>query len=397
MSTPTRRRTQDRGTQQAVVTGLVTALVGFTSSFAVVLAGLRAMGASADQAASGLTVLNLAMGVACIGFGLVTRMPITVAWSTPGAALLATAVAPEGGFSVAVGAFVVTGLLIAVTGLVPALTAVARSVPQPVASAMLAGVLLSLCVAPFRDLPDSPGAIGAVVGVWAVVLVLAPRWAVPATLAAALVAMSFSGAYADVAWSQASPTLQWVTPGFSWEAVLAVSLPLYLVTMTSQNIPGTAVMSSLGYEVPVRSTLVATGLGSSAAATFGGHAINLAAITAALPAGPEAGPDPSRRWIAAVTAGCGYLAFGIGAQAVVAVADAAPTGLFTALAGVALLGTFASSATAALADEDLRLPAAVTFVVAASGLTIAGIGSAFWAVVAGLALAGLIRVAGRSG
>lgn len=374
-----------------VLAGAVTALVGFTSSFAVVLAGLRAVGATSAQAASGLLVLSVTMGLGCVALSLATRMPVTTAWSTPGAALLATAVAPSGGFAEAVGAFAVTGVLLALTGLVPALGRLVRRIPTAIASAMLAGVLLSLCVAPFRDLPASPAAIGSVLVVWALLAWLAPRWAVPGALVAAIAAMVVSGAFAEVSWTEAAPTLTWVTPSFSRSAVLAIAVPLYLVTMTSQNIPGAAVMASLGYAVPWRGALGYTGAATAIGAPFGGHAINLAAISAALAAGPEAGPDPGRRWPAGVVTGIGYGLLGLAGGVVVALADAAPAGLFTAVAAVGLLSSLVASIQQAVADGALRIPAVLTLVVATSGLTIAGIGSAFWALVVGCLLAAVLR------
>lgn len=369
-----------------VAAGLVTAVVGFTSSFAVVLAGLRAVGASEADAASGLLVLSLTMGLGCLGFALLTRRPVTLAWSTPGAALLAVQTVPDGGWPAAVGAFVLTGVALALTGLLPPLSRLVARIPTTVASAMLAGVLLSLCLVPFRLLPDEPLAIGAVVGSWVLVTCLSTRWATPAAVAAALVVMAVDGSYGAVAWSQTAPALTWTTPQWSWQAAAALALPLYLVTMTSQNIPGIATMRSLGYDVPVRAALGYSGTATALGAPLGGHAINLSAIAAALSAGPEAGRDPSRRWVAALTCGLGYLAFGLAANAVVALAGAAPAGLFAAVAGVALLGSFAAATSQALAHESGRLAAGVTLVVAASGVTLGGIGSAFWALVVGCTL-----------
>ena len=374
-----------------VLAGVVTAVVGFTSSFAVVLAGLQAVGATAAQSASGLLVLSLTMGLGCVLLALWTRRPITIAWSTPGAALLATAAAPAGGFTEAVGAFAITGVLLALTGLVPVLGRLVRMIPTAIASAMLAGVLLSLCLAPFRDLPSSPVAIGSVLVVWALLTRLAPRWAVPGALVAALVTMAVSGAFAEADWAAVTPRLEWVSPSFSWAAVVSIAVPLYLVTMTSQNIPGVTVMASLGYETPWRAALGYTGLATVVGAPFGGHAINLAAISAALAAGPEAGRDPSRRWVAAVVAGAGYTVLGLAGGVVVALAGAAPVGLFAAVAAVGLLSSLVGSLQHAVADADLLIPAVVTVVVATSGLTVAGVGSAFWALVAGCLLAVLLQ------
>jgi len=380
----------------AVLAGVVTAVVGFTSSFVVVLAGLRAVGASPTQAASGLLALSVTMGLGCVVIALWSRLPVTIAWSTPGAALLATAAAPAGGFAEAVGAFAVTGLLLVVTGLVPALSRLVRLVPAPVASAMLAGVLLSLCLAPFRDLATSLVAIGVVLVTWAVLARLASRWAVPGALGAALLVVAASGALDGVVWVSAVPHLEWVMPQLSWASVVAISIPLYLVTMTSQNIPGVTVMASLGYQVPWRASLGYTGVATMIGSPFGGHAINLAAISAALAAGPEAGPDPARRWVAAVTTGVGYVVLGLAGGVVVVLADAAPVGLFAAVAAVGLLSSLVGALQQSVADTGLRVPAVVALVVATSGVSVAGVGSAFWALTAGCLLAVAFRQRART-
>lgn len=378
-------------TAHAVLAGVITAVVGFTSSFAVVLAGLEAVGAEPSQAASGLMIVSLTMGLGCILFSATTRRPITMAWSTPGAALLATMARPDGGFATAVGAFLLTGVLLVLTGYVPALAAVVRRVPTPIASAMLAGVLLALIAEPVRQLPHQPWAIGTVFAVWAVLTRLAPRWAVPGALVGAVVVLISDGAIAHVHGADLAPHLTWTTPAFHWSAIVAIAIPLYLVTMTSQNIPGVAVMKSLGYEVPWRPALGYTGAATALGAGLGGHAINLSAIAAALAAGPEAGKDPARRWIAGVTTGVAYVAFGLTSRLIVAVAQHAPVGVFAAVAAVGLLGSLAASAVQALEPVPTRVAAAVTLVVATSGLDIAGIGSAFWALVAGCVLSVVLK------
>ena len=381
---------------QPVLAGVVCGIVGFTSSFAVVLTGLTAVGASADQAASGLAVLCLTMGLGCVLLSLRHRAPVTTAWSTPGAALLATAAAPQGGFAAAVGAFALTGVLLAVSGLVPAFGNLVRRIPTALANAMLAGVLLGLCVAPFRDLARHPATIAPIVVAWILLLRFARRWAVPGALVAALGVMAATGAFGAVSAEQLVPRLVWTTPGLSPAAVVAIAVPLYIVTMTSQNIPGIAVLQTFGYEPPVRDSLAYTGAATVAGAPFGGHAINLSAIAAALAAGPEAGADRSRRWIAGVVCGVVYCAFGPASRAVAAVSQAAPPGLLAAVAGLALVATFASAASSAMGDELHREAAAVTFLVAASGFSVAGIGAAFWALVAGLAVHAVTHAARRT-
>lgn len=371
--------------RRAVLAGLVAALVGFTSSFAVVLAGLRAVGASGPEAASGLLVLCVAQAVGMIVLSWRYRMPLTLAWSTPGAAMLAGAATTDGGWPAAVGAFAVTGLLIVATAAWPALGRLVARIPAPVAHAMLAGVLLPLCLAPVHGLVASPWMVAPVVLTWLVLLRVAPRWAVPAAFVVTMAAVGlWLARHGDALDGPLLPHLAWTTPVLEWQAVVGIALPLYVVTMAAQNVPGVAVMASYGYTVPWRATMATTGTATLVGAAAGGHAVNLAAITAALAAGPEAGPDPRRRWLAAHTAGWAYLVIALLSTALATVVAAAPPGVVEAAAGLALVGTLGASLHAALTASGGREPAVVTFVVAASGVTVLGIGAAFWALVAGV-------------
>ncbi len=373
--------------QQPVVAGVVAALVGFTSSFAVVLAGLRAAGATDAEAASGLLALSVVFGLAMIALSWRTRSPVTLAWSTPGAALLVSTGTVEGGWAAAVGAFVLTGVLLALTGLVPALGRLAAAIPVPLAQAMLAGVLLQLCLAPFVALAESPGWVAPVVLVWLVAQRWLPRWAVPLALVAALTVIAISAATTDVSVVAADlvPRLDLTTPTLTVAAVVGIAVPLTVVTMASQNVPGVAVMRSFGFMVPWRAAMVTTGAGTSIAAFFGGHAINLAALSAALAAGPEAG-ERSRRWIAGISAGTSYLVLALVSGALVAVTTAAPPGIVETVAGLALLTTFATAVLGALSAQRHRTSSVVTFLVAGSGMQVLGVGAAFWALVLGLAV-----------
>lgn len=372
--------------REPVLAGVVTALVGFTSSFAVVLAGLRAAGATEQQAASGLLALTVIFGVGMILLATVYRIPVTLAWSTPGAALLAGAASYDGGWPAAVGAFVVTGALIFATGAVPALGQLIGRIPTTLAQAMLAGVLLPLCLAPFQALGSIPLLVLPLILIWLIGTRFAPRWAVPLTLLGALLVIAgyLSLNRIPLDWSAAAPTVELTAPEFSLQAMAGIALPLYIVTMASQNVPGVAVLASFGYRTPWRASMFVTGIGTAAAAPFGGHAMNLAALSAALSAGETAGRDSTRRWIAAVSAGCCYLLLAGGSAALVTVVAAAPPGLIETVAGLALMGTMATALAAALAEAGQRMSAVVTFLVAASGLTLGGIGGAFWALIAGL-------------
>lgn len=369
-----------------IVAGIVTALVGFTSSFAVVLTGLDAVGASAAQAASGLLAVSLAMGLACIVLAWRYRMPITAAWSTPGAALLVATGSVEGGWPAAVGAFLVTASLILLTALWPALGALIARIPPSIAQAMLAGVLLPLCLAPITGIVANPWGVLPVVLTWLVFARLTPRWAVPLAFAAAaaVVAVSLVSAGTPVDPAVLLPRFELTMPAFTVGALVGIALPLFIVTMASQNVPGIAIMRSFGYEVPWRPAMLVTGLGTALGAPAGGHAINLAAISAALAASPDADPDPTRRWLAGVSTGASYLVLGAFSAAFATLVVLAPTAVIPAVAGLALFGAFGAAVQQAIDDPGERLPAVVTFLVAASGIAVLGVSAAFWALVAGL-------------
>ncbi|KQR99956.1 benzoate transporter [Williamsia sp. Leaf354] len=388
--------------------GVVCAVVGFTSSFAVVLTGLRAVGASPAQAASGLLAACVLQGLGMLALVIRFRMPITLAWSTPGAALIASTGIVEGGWPAAVGAFVVTGVLIVATGLWSGLSRLIALIPAPVAQAMLAGVLLPLCLAPVTALSHHPWAIAPILLAWVVLVRFSPRWAVPGAFAVAVVVIVVDLVRSDASINgdQLLPQVVWTTPHLTVAAVTGIALPLYIVTMAAQNIPGVAVMRTFDYEVPWRPSMGITGLTTVVGAGFGVHALNLAAISAALAASPDADPDRNRRWVAAVSAGVAYLVIGAGSAAVATLVVLAPEGTIQAVAGVALLAPLAGALSAAAgfdtgragatgtdakAATGARTAAIATFVVAASGTTFAGIGSAFWALVIGIGIHLLLR------
>ena len=369
-----------------ITAGVVCALVGFTSSFVVILTGLAAVGATASQAASGLLAVSVTMGAGSILLAAWTRIPITVAWSTPGAALLAATGMVSGGWPAAVGAFLLTGVLIVLTGLISRLGALISAIPGAIAQAMLAGILFQLCLGPVTGLARDPLAVAPVVIVWLLALRFWPRWASPLAFCAAavVIAVHLVRTGTSIRTDQFLPQISLTAPHLTFGAVIGIALPLYLVTMASQNVPGVAVMKSLGYQVPWRRSMLVTGAGTVLGAPAGGHAINLAAISAALAAGPEAGPDRSRRWIASVTSGLVVIGLGLAAGAFGQLVVLAPAGVIAAVAGLALMSTLAGSLTAALAAPENHLPAVLTFVTAASGVAVAGVSAAFWALVVGL-------------
>lgn len=376
------------------IAGVITALVGFTSSFAVVLAGLHAVGATDAQAASGLLFATVMMGVACIWMSLRTKKPMMSAWSTPGAALLSATGAVEGGWPAAVGAFLLVGVLIVVTGLWPWLGKIVASIPSTIAQAMLAGVLVPLCLMPFQGLASEPWRILPILLAWIIVMWLAPRWAVPAAFAVATIVIVVGLLASDEETQPVSllPQIEFTMPTLTIGAVVGIAIPLYIVTMASQNIPGAAILRSYGYNVPWRFALITTGAGSIVGAAGGSHGINLAAISAALGASEEADPNPARRWIAGLWCGITYLFFALISGAFIALVLIAPPAIIPAVAGIALFASLAGALKAALADDDDRLPAVLTFLVAASGLSLFGVSAAFWALVLGVSARALFRL-----
>lgn len=392
-STDTTEPEAVRSNSQPMSAGIVTALVGFTSSFAVVLTGLAAVGADATEAASGLLVLCVTQALGMLWLSRRYRMPITLAWSTPGAALLAGAGAVEGGWPAAVGAFIVVGIAIVLTGLWPTLGRIISAIPTPLAQAMLAGVLMPLCLAPIIAVRDAPAAVAPVILVWLAAQRFSKRWAVPLAFLTAAVVIGISLVTSDRVLDAGAmiPRIDLTAPSWTWQAMIGIAVPLYIVTMASQNIPGVAVMNSFGYTVPWRPSMIVTGIGTIVGAPAGGHAINLAAISAALAAAPTAHPDPKRRWIAAFTAGWAYLVLAAGAAAVAALVAAAPAGVVETVAGLALLATLAGALTSALSEASEREGAVVTFLIAASGVSILGIGSAFWALLVGLIVRAVLQ------
>ena len=376
---------------QAVAAGMLAAFVGFASTFAVIVQGLIAVGASQEEAASGLMALSISMGVCAIWLSLRTRLPISVAWSTPGGALLATSGTVEGGFAVAVGAFVVCGMLIVVAGLWRPLGRWVAAIPAPLANAMLAGVLLGLCLAPVKAVAQTPALGLTIVLVWALVARFRRLYAVPVAVLVTAVLIVASTHVDSAAMGSLLPLPVLVTPRFTFAAIIGIALPLFIVTMASQNIPGMAVLGVNGYRPAPGRLFTTTGVFSLLAAPFGGHAVNLAAITAAICAGPDAHPDPSRRYWAAVVGGIGYVLFGLTATAAIAFINAAPPILIQAVAGLALLGAFGGSMMAAVSAPKDREAAIITFLVTASGITFAGISGAFWGLLAGGAVMALAR------
>lgn len=381
------------GIGHPLMMGVIASVVGFSSTFTVVLQGFVAIGATPEQAASGLFAICVAMGAIGIGLTLAYRMPISIAWSTPGSVLFASTGLIAGGYSAAAGAFIGAALLVVLAGLVKPFGRLVASIPPVLANAMLAGLLLGLCLAPAKAVATEPGLALPVVIVWALVARFKRLYAVPAAVLVAILVIAWSGPPLAGRIDHLWPDITFVAPTFSIATFISLAVPLFLVTMASQNIPGLAVMRVNGYLPPVRAIFVATGLGSVATALLGGHTLNMSAITAALCAGPEAHPDPRRRWVAVLASGSSYILLGFAATFAALLFAIAPPVLIQAAAGLALLSAFAAAMAGALENPADRDAALVTFVTAASGLSFFGIGSAFWGLVAG----GLMMALGRLG
>lgn len=379
---------------QSLFMGLLVAFVGFSSTFAVVLGGLKAVGASEAQAGSGLMAISIAMGLCGIILSLSTRMPVSVSWSTPGAAFLTSVGAVHDGFEVAVGAFMVSALLIIAAGLFRPLTRAVSSIPAPLANAMLAGVLVSLCFAPVKAIAFNPMLGLPIVIAFVLVGAFKRLLAVPAALVAFVLVIMFGVDMQNNGFDLAaslSPSLTFVMPVFRLDAMISIALPLFIITMASQNITGIAVLKINHYNPDPGPLFTLTGISTLLTAPFGVHAINLAAMTAAMCAGDDAHPDRHRRYWASLNAGIFYIIFGLLAGLVTAFVALAPPILIEAVAGLALVSAFSGSALAAFKEPDTREAAAITFIVTASGVSFGGISGAFWGLLAGGLVLALTR------
>ena len=375
----------------SAVAGFVAVLVGFTSSVALVFAAAQAVGATAAQTASWIGALGLGMGLSSLGLSLWTRRPVLTAWSTPGATLIAASQGVP--IEQATGAFIVCALLIVLAGYSGWFERVMDRIPMAIAAALLAGVLARFALDAVLAVRSAPLLVLAMAAAYLLGKRLWPRYAVPGVLLAGVAVAAAQGQlhFEGVAWGLVQPV--WVSPSFSWQAMVGLALPLFVVTMASQNLPGVAAQRASGYsDIPVSPVVGATGLTTLLLAPWGAYALNLAAITAAICMGREAHEDPARRYTASAMAGVFYIAIGLAGGAVAGLLAAFPRELVVAVAGLALLGTIAGGLATALKDEGHRDAALLTFLVTLSGLSVAGIGSAFWGVVAGaVALVALRR------
>ncbi|WP_236897712.1 benzoate/H(+) symporter BenE family transporter [Devosia sp. SL43] len=376
---------------QPVMAGALAAVVGYASTFTLVLAALTAAGASPQQAGSGLMSVCIAIGILNIVVSARVRLPVSFAWSTPGVAFILTVGEPVGGFPAVAGAFLVAAGLIVLTGLIKPLARLIAAIPSAIANAMLAGMLLTLCLAPITAVAEMPLLALPILLAWVIGLRFARRYAVPIAVVVTGVLLATTTHLPAGALDGSWPVFVPVMPVFTLDAIVRIGLPLYVVTMASQNLPGLAVMKANGFDLPPAPLFILTGIASAVTAFFGGHSSNLAAITAAICAGPEAHPERSKRWPAPISAGVVYLLLAPGASLAAAFIAASPPLLIQAVAGLALLSSLTAALAGALVTEEMRLPAIFTFVTTASGITILGVGAPFWGLVGGIAMLVLLR------
>jgi len=365
----------------------VATVVGFGGTVALVVQAGQAMGATPAQIISMVTALCLGIGLPGAVLSWRLKMPVVLAWSTPGAALLAASTLGLG-WSTAVGAFVLAGLMMVLTGLVPALGRLAERIPAAVASAMLAGVLLPFCLKLFLVFPTDMTLAAGLLLAFVVMRRLAPAWALPAVLVAAFAVLAVRGQVALPEGTGLFGALSPVMPGFDWKAAVSLALPLYLVTLASQNLPGLVVLRAAGYAPPAGKLIFWGGLTSTLLAPFGAHGVNLAAITAAICTEPDAHPDAAKRWTVGVIYGLFYLVVALFAAPLAGLFIAMPTGALAVITGLALIAPLTGSLGAMMAAAKDREAAVLTFAATASGVALFGVGSAFWGLAVGfLALA----------
>ena len=372
---------------------LVAVFVGFAASVAVVLAAAQALGATPAQTVSWIAGLALAKGAASLWLSWRHRLPIICAWSTPGAALIAASSGLD--MAAAIGAFLLAAALMMLTAAFRPLGALIEKIPMPIAAAMLAGVIFRFVVAVFDEARVSPGLVLPLLAVFLLARLVNPFLGVIAALGVGIAVSFATGLAAWPTGRLALTGLEFVTPRFDTAAMLGIGIPLYLVTMAAQNLPGFAVLRAAGYQPPVPACLFVTGLTSFLTAPFGAHMVNMAAISASICTGPDTHPDPAQRWKAGLLYGMLWLAIAATAGLLLALILAMPKALIVAVAGLGLVGSLTGALTQATASDAHRFAAIIAFAVAASSLTLFGVGSAFWSLVAGLGVLTLDAIAGR--
>ncbi|SBS31215.1 Inner membrane protein YdcO [Marinomonas aquimarina] len=375
----------------AVVAGFVAVLIGFASSVAIVFQAAEAAGADEAMKISWIMALGIGMGATCFALSWYYKAPVITAWSTPGAALLATSL-NGASYAESLAVFMFAGALALLLGITGLFDRMMRWIPLPIACAMLVGVLFNFGVAIFTSLESSPWLVMIMLLAYLVSKLIIPRYAVIIVLLAGLLMVliepntDFSSIPLSVG------TLQWVTPEWNTSLILGVGVPLFIVTLTSQNIPGVAVMRASHYQTPVSNIISWTGFSTVLLAPFGGFAFNLAAITAAICSGDECHKEASKRYIAGLSAGVFYAIAGLAGASVVGLFAVFPAAMIAALAGIALLGTIGANLKAAFDSDAYREPALITFLTTVSGVSFLGVASAFWGICFGLLVLMIQRI-----
>lgn len=369
-----------------IASAAVAAFVGFGGTLTLIIAAATALGATQAETASWVTAISLALAVSSGYLSWRYRIPIITAWSTPGLALIGASI----GFTMqeAVGAFIVTAVAIIITGLIKPVAQFVERIPASIASGMLAGVLSSFVINAAKTLSLDPLLVLPLIALFLIIRLFNPAMAVISVLIGGVIFALLLGRADNLPAPELS-TLTMIIPEFSLSAMIGLALPLYLVTMASQNLPGFAVLRAAGYEPPTAACLQVTGLVSLISAPFGAHTSNMAAISAAICTGHDAHPDPKQRWLTGPFYALCYLVFAIFGASLVAIFAVLPPALIMLIAGLGLIGPFINALALALNKQDERFAAIITFAVTASGITILGIGSAFWALIAGLIVAGM--------
>lgn len=366
-----------------VIAGLVSVLVNYGGTFILIFQAASVAGLSPEQTASWVWAVSIGVGITGIILSRRYREPIITAWSTPAAAFLVVAFASTP-YEQAIGAYMISALAFLALGLSGYFEKVIRLIPTSIASGLLAGILLQFGIAAFSNMTLDPVLVASLIVAYLLLRRVTTRYAVVGILVLGLILLLIQGRvdFAGVELRFSVPVF--TSPEFSWHAILSVALPLFLITLTGQYMPGMLVLRNDGFTTSATPIVALTGLGSFLMAPFGSHAFNIAAITAAICTGKEAHEDPSKRWVAGVAAGVFYILVGLFGVALASVFMALPSAFITTLAGLALLGTIGGSLKNALSDDKTREAALITFLASVSNIHLLGIGGAFWGLLIGL-------------
>ena len=366
-----------------IVAGLISVIVNYSGTFILVFQAARIAGLSPEQTASWVWSVSIGVGVTGLFLSWKYREPIITAWSTPAAAFLVTALATTP-YNEAVGAYIISAAAFVLLGISGYFDKLIKLIPTGIASGLLAGILLQFGIGAFGGASADPVLVGILLASYLILKRFSARYAVVGILIIGLTYLliqqrvDLSGLQLQLA----KPVF--TMPAFSLNAFLSVALPLFLITLTGQYMPGMLVLRNDGFKTSANPIVTITGLGSLIMAPFGAHAFNIAAITAAIATGREAHEDPSKRWIAGIAAGIFYILVGVFGVTLAAVFMAFPATFITSLAGLALLGTIGSSLSSALSDASTREASLITFLASAANINMLGIGGAFWGLVIGL-------------